>query len=238
MLGFLAAGAGGAGRRALYECASGRRPLPLARSRLRGAQRARASPATCTRTPPPASDDRAGVPLPRRGGPLRLRRSRAARARSPRPCSATPSARGDLLNRAYNPGDGHALGHRRADPARLVLRAPLGYALTRDGGDRRGRSTGCLNGTADQFLSLDPGCEGRTGAGRRGLALHRRRRPAWRRRAVYRCNTGVGHFASARPRPARATRREGLLGYARADSPEPPPPPPPRAAATAVPHTR
>ena len=99
----------------------------------------------------------------------------------------------------------------------------LGYALNREGGDRQ-NVYGCLHGASDHFLSLDPGCEGQRALGGEGK-LYTSPPEGVSTVPVYRCVTAVDHFASNDPR-CEGQRTEALLGYARADTPEPPPPPP------------
>jgi hypothetical protein len=99
----------------------------------------------------------------------------------------------------------------------------LGYALSRDGGDRRA-VFGCLHGASDFFLSHDAACEGQRVLGGEGR-LYTSQPAGVNAVPVYRCVTTVDHFASNDPK-CEGQRTEALLGYARADTPEPSPPPP------------
>ena len=82
----------------------------------------------------------------------------------------------------------------------------------------------CRSGTADHFLSLDPGCEGRAVEGRAGFAFDAP--PGGEDTvALYRCNDpGRTHFASLDPN-CEGQVTEGRLGYVRTVEQGPPPPP-------------
>jgi hypothetical protein len=131
--------------------------------------------------------------------------------------------RQDIIHRAFNPSTGtHWVTTGPIGPGWFHEMA-LGYALSRDGGDRTALF-GCLNGAADHFLSRDPGCEGQRtldGEGR----LYTSPPAGVPTVPVYRCRVGGSHFAYNDP-GCEGTTSEGLLGHARTDGPEPPPPPP------------
>ena len=220
VLGFLLAD-GGPGRRALYECASGGDRFLSLDPGCEGRSELGLSGYL-------SADASAGDVVP----VYRCRVGADHFASSDARCEGQVTEallgyaqrRQDLLNRAYNPSTGTHVVTTGPIPAGWFFEHQLGYALTRDGSDRRA-IFGCLNGADDHFLSGDPGCEGRRALGGEGR-LYTAPPAGVATTPVYRCNTGAGHFASADP-ACEGTRAEGLLGYARADSPEPPPPPPP-----------
>lgn len=126
----------------------------------------------------------------------------------------------EQLYRTYN-GSSHWVT-TGAIGAGYVYERSLGYVLTRDGTNRTAVFA-CVAGSADHFLSKDPGCEGQRGEGRIGWLYNSP--PAGVETApVYRCVTDVDHFA-ATAAGCEGQRNEGLLGYTRTSSPEPPPPP-------------
>ena len=129
----------------------------------------------------------------------------------------------ELLNRAYSPSTATHWVTSGAVPPGWFQEFSLGYVLTRSGSDRQA-FYGCLAGTADQFLSLDPGCEGRTQLGRQGY-LYTNPPAGVATAPLYRClRPGIGHFASLDP-ACEGHTREQELGRLRTESPEPPPEP-------------
>ena len=131
--------------------------------------------------------------------------------------------RQDVIYRAYNPSTRtHQVTTGPISPGYFHEFA-LGYALDRDGGDRRA-VFGCLHGATDFFLSADAGCEGQRAVGAEGR-LYTSPPAGENTVPVYRCATAVDHFAS-NGADCEGQKTEALLGYARADTPEPPPPPP------------
>ncbi|HET8951215.1 MAG TPA: carboxypeptidase-like regulatory domain-containing protein [Solirubrobacteraceae bacterium] len=131
--------------------------------------------------------------------------------------------RQDVINRAYNPATGTHQVTTGPIAAGYFHELTLGYALDRDGGDRQA-VFGCLHGASDHFLSLDAGCEGQRAMGGEGR-LYTSQPAGVDTVPVFRCVTAVDHFASNDGR-CEGQRTEALLGYARAEGPEPPPPPP------------
>jgi hypothetical protein len=127
----------------------------------------------------------------------------------------------ELIQRAYNPATTTHWVTTGPLPAGWLFEFTLGYALTREGGDRAPFFS-CLAGTADGFVSLSAGCEGQRVVGRDGFLYTA---PGPDTTALYRCNTGHDHFVSA-DAACEGLKVEARLGYARASSPEPPPPPP------------
>jgi hypothetical protein len=127
----------------------------------------------------------------------------------------------ELIQRAYNPSANTHWVSTGALPPGWFFEFTLGYALTREGGDRAPFFS-CLAGSADAFVSLASNCEGQRVLGRDGF-LYTAAGPDTT--ALYRCNTGVDHFVSA-DAACEGHKVEARLGYARASSPEPPPPPP------------
>jgi hypothetical protein len=82
---------------------------------------------------------------------------------------------------------------------------------------------GCRAGAHDHFLTLDPGCEGRTPEGRVGFAFTAA--PAGEETvALYRCRGRANHFASLHP-DCEGGVTELRLGYVRTVEHGPPPPP-------------
>ena len=174
-----------------------------------------------------------------RARPLRLRvRRRRRRTRSRRPlyrcriggehfASADPGCEGQVTEGAarlhaphagaaqprLQPGDGHPLGRRPAPiPPGWFHEFSLGYVLTRDGSDRQ-PFYGCLAGTADHFLSLDPGCEGQRAARPRAAGSYTSPPAGVDDRAgrTAAATAGIGHFASSDPacegQPTRGAAR-------------------------------
>jgi len=118
-------------------------------------------------------------------------------------------ARGEALLRYA--GERHVV---TAGPVADGLRygGGLGFLLP-TGGDGKHAIHGCVAG-ADRFLSLDPGCEGRTRLGVEGYAYDA---PpvAEESQPVHRClQPGVDHFASLNA-DCEGTRPEGNLGHLR-----------------------
>jgi hypothetical protein len=101
-----------------------------------------------------------------------------------------------------------------AVPAGGTYEATLGYLLE-TGGAGRVALYSCRAG-GDQFLSRDPGCEGREPLGREGF-LYEAAPAAEESVPLYRCLAG-DHFASSDP-GCEGRRTEGLLGYLRARQP-------------------
>jgi len=88
----------------------------------------------------------------------------------------------------------------------------LGFLLT-SAGPGRTAIFGCRAGSADQYLSKDPGCEGYTRLGTYGWVDDER--PSAPSAALYRClRPGVAHFASFEA-GCEGYRSEGRLGYVR-----------------------
>ena len=118
-------------------------------------------------------------------------------------------ARGDALLRLV--GGPHRVTAGPVDPS-LTYELGLGSLFPAPGEGRRAIH-GCAAGD-DQFLSLDPGCEGRTKLGIEGYAYDAP--PTGEEtRAVYRCYVpGSDHFASFDP-GCEGQRPEGRLGYTR-----------------------
>ena len=90
------------------------------------------------------------------------------------------------------------------------LEFTLGFLLP-SGGDGKRALYECANG-GDRFLSLDPGCEGRTELGQSGY-LYSYAVPGEDLVPIYRCRIGGDHFASGDP-GCEGQANEGLLGYA------------------------
>ncbi len=119
--------------------------------------------------------------------------------------------RGEALLRFFN--GSHVVTAGGGVPAGATYEFGLGFLLS-GAGDGRHAIYDCLNAGADRFLSLDPGCEGRTTLGREGFAYDAppTTEPT---SAVYRCNwVGHDHFASASS-DCEGQLTEGLLGYLR-----------------------
>jgi hypothetical protein len=86
--------------------------------------------------------------------------------------------------------------------------------LLGDGGAGRHPIYGCLSGSADYFLSLDPGCEGQRVLGIEGYAYDAPP-TSEQTQAVYRCQRpGHDHFASSSS-DCEGQRTEANLGYVR-----------------------
>ena len=96
--------------------------------------------------------------------------------------------------------------------------------LTRAASDRQA-FYGCLAGSTDQFLSLDPGCEGRTQLGREGWLYTSP--PAGRRDRAAVPLPAPGHRPLREPgrRLRGPAHRAGCSATLRTDGPEPPPEP-------------
>jgi hypothetical protein len=123
------------------------------------------------------------------------------------------SGRGEALLRFWIPSTGTHVVSAGGAPPGATYEFGLGFLLSA-GGDGRHAIYDCLNAGADRFLSLDPGCEGRTVLGREGFAYDAppTTEPT---SAVYRCNwVGHDHFASSSA-DCEGQRPEGLLGYLR-----------------------
>jgi hypothetical protein len=130
---------------------------------------------------------------------------------------------GDALYQYVNPADGSLWATPGAPLAGYRYERTLGF-LVRSGGPNLRAINGCRSGAADYFLSLDPGCETRTGLGRYGFAFTSppANEPTV---ALYRCSRpGRGHFASLDAN-CEGVLQEGLLGYIRTLESGPPPPP-------------
>lgn len=121
--------------------------------------------------------------------------------------------RSDALLRFIIPSTGTHIVTAGSPPAGASYEFGLGFLLAEGGGGRHA-VYGCNAGGADYFLSLDPGCEGRTVLGVEGYA-YGAPPTAEPTQAVYRCNVpGSNHFASASS-DCEGQRTEGNLGYLR-----------------------
>ncbi len=129
----------------------------------------------------------------------------------------------ELLQRAYSPSANTHWVSAGPVPPGWFQEASLGFVLRRAASDRQA-FYGCRAGNTDQFLSLDPGCEGRTQLGREGW-LYTSPPAGVATAPLYRClRPGIGHFASL-DAACEGQRTEQVLGYLRTDGPEPPPEP-------------
>ena len=130
---------------------------------------------------------------------------------------------GDALHQYVNAASGTSWVTPGAPGAGFRYQRTLGF-LVRTGGPNLRALYGCQAGSADPFLSLDPGCEGRAVLGRYGFAFVTP--PAGEDTvALYRCvQPGRGHFASLDP-DCEGGAPEVVLGYIRTSDSGPPPPP-------------
>jgi hypothetical protein len=129
----------------------------------------------------------------------------------------------DALQRAYSPAHNTHWVSSAAIPPGWFSEFVLGFVLKRAGSGRVALYS-CRAGSADQFLSRDPSCEGQAKLGQEGW-LYTAAPPGVPAAPLYRClRPGLGHFASTAAN-CEGQRPEGLLGYVRSDGPEPAPPP-------------
>ena len=125
--------------------------------------------------------------------------------------------RGSGLVRTYSAGANVHWVSAAPIPPSYGYEATLGYLLEA-GGDGRTALYSCRSGAADQFLSLDPGCEGREPLGREGW-LYASPPVTEETDPLYRClRPGIAHFASHDP-ACEGQKPEGLLGYLRRRQP-------------------
>jgi hypothetical protein len=121
--------------------------------------------------------------------------------------------RSDALLRFWVPSTGTHAVTAGDPPAGATYEFGLGFLLAEGGGGRHALY-GCDSGGADWFLSLDPGCEGRTVHGLEGYAYDAPP-TAEATQAVYRCQwPGHDHFASSSS-DCEGQHTEGNLGYLR-----------------------
>jgi hypothetical protein len=220
-LGFML-GDGGPGRRAVFECAAGADRFLSLDSGCEG--RSELGRAGWVYTSPPAGGD--VVPVYRCLVPGRdhfASNDPNCEGQTTEALLGHARRTQELLQRSYNPATNtHQVTTGSISPG-FFFEFTLGWVLTRPGGDRAALY-GCLNGTADHFLSRDAGCEGQRSLGRQGWLYNAP--PAGVATApVYRCRVGGDHFASSDPGCERQLT-EGRLGFLRTTGPEPPPPPP------------
>ena len=124
--------------------------------------------------------------------------------------------RGTGLIRSYAAATDRNWVTAAAVPPSYAYEATLGYLLE-TGGPGRTALYSCRAGGTDQFLSADPGCEGREGLGREGFVYASP--PASEETVpLYRCKTASHHFATARA-DCEGQTVEGLMGYLRAREP-------------------
>ena len=121
--------------------------------------------------------------------------------------------RGTGLVRTYSPGANVHWVSAAPIPPSWNYEMTLGYLLE-TGGDGRTAIYSCRSGSSDQFLSTDPGCEGREPLGREGW-VYATPPAAEETNPLYRClRPGIGHFASHDP-ACEGQKTEALLGYLR-----------------------
>jgi hypothetical protein len=121
--------------------------------------------------------------------------------------------RGTGLVRTYSPGANVHWVSAAPIPPSWNYETTLGYLLE-TGGDGRTAIYSCRSGSSDQFLSTDPGCEGREPLGREGW-VYATPPAAEETDPLYRCvRPGIGHFASHDP-GCEGQKTEALLGHLR-----------------------
>ena len=123
--------------------------------------------------------------------------------------------RGTGLVRSYSAGSDRHWVTASPVPPPYGYEATLGYLLEAAGPGRVALYS-CRTGGDDQFLSTDPGCEGREGLGREGW-LYAVPPATEETVPLYRCTT-THHFASVRA-DCEGRHTEGLLGYLRTRQP-------------------
>ena len=123
--------------------------------------------------------------------------------------------RGTGLVRSYAAATDRHWVTAAAVPPSYAYESTLGYLLE-TGGSGRTALYSCRAGGNDQFLSLDPGCEGREALGREGF-LYATPPTSEETVPLYRCTT-PRHFASSSA-DCEGRHVEGLLGYLRARQP-------------------
>ena len=124
--------------------------------------------------------------------------------------------RGAGLVRAYAPGANRHWVSAAPVPGGYRYERTLGYLLEAGGAGRTALYS-CRAGADDQFLSLDPGCEGRKALGREGF-LYAAPPATEPTVPLYRCVGGGHHFATTDP-GCEGRRTEALLGWLRARTP-------------------
>jgi len=213
VLGFLL-DEGGSGRRALYECAAGGDGFL---SLDRGCEgRPELGLSGFLYSTPPGTEDVVPVYRCRIGGDHFASRDPGCEGQVTELQLGYLRRTQELVNRAYNPSTGtHWVTTGPIGPG-WFFEFALGYALTRDGGDRA-PFFGCLNGGVDHFVSLDPGCEGRASQGRDGGSTGSRP-PACRPR---RCTAAGPGAATSPPSTPRARARPARGGSATSAPPGP-----------------
>jgi hypothetical protein len=126
-------------------------------------------------------------------------------------------ARGVGLVRSYSAGANVHWVSAAPIPPSYTYEATLGYLLESPGAGRTALYS-CRSGAADQFLSLDRGCEGHEPLGREGW-LYATPPVVEETVPLYRCvRPGIGHFASHDP-ACEGQQPEGLLGHLRKRQP-------------------
>ena len=123
-----------------------------------------------------------------------------------------PQAPPGALHRYYSPSTGTHWVTPTPVSGDYAYELSLGFLLTMPGPGRTA-IYGCRAGGADQYLSVDPGCEGYTSLGTYGWVEDQRTSAP--SAALYRClRPGIAHFASF-DAGCEGHTSEGRLGYVR-----------------------